>query len=261
MNSGKKFDVVLMNPPYANGMHLKFLDKINGLGDNIVSIQPTTWLSKNYINKEQYLKYKEKINNVFSIEELDHRQLNDLFNTVNGIEKIGIYVLNKNGNMDLFKYGFDNEIEYNIRKKINIKENSNVDLIRGNNNFRYIKRTDKTAKNENSKVKENEILIYTWHGGKNCYDAVIVPTELYDKKGSLAIKFNSSEEITNFKNSLKTDFMNWYFENVIVAGEYKIINYLFRLKDYSKPVTNETFYNIFNFTKGEMEYIENEYTK
>ena len=39
-NNNKKFDVVLMNPPYNRSMHLKFLEKTIQIGDNVISIQP-----------------------------------------------------------------------------------------------------------------------------------------------------------------------------------------------------------------------------
>ena len=43
-NGGKKIDICLMNPPYDNGLHLKFLKKISEISNKIVSIQPCNWL-------------------------------------------------------------------------------------------------------------------------------------------------------------------------------------------------------------------------
>ena len=64
MNNGKKFDVVLMNPPYDRSMHLKFLEKTIEIADNVVSIQPTRWmlLVKFLLKEERY----EKFNIIFA---------------------------------------------------------------------------------------------------------------------------------------------------------------------------------------------------
>ena len=45
-NNNKKFDVVLMNPPYDKGLHIKFLKKVSKISNKIISIQPITWLQK-----------------------------------------------------------------------------------------------------------------------------------------------------------------------------------------------------------------------
>ena len=39
-----KFDICLMNPPYYRSTHLKFLEKVIKISDNVISIQPTRWL-------------------------------------------------------------------------------------------------------------------------------------------------------------------------------------------------------------------------
>ena len=51
--------------------------------------------------------------------------------------------------------------------------------------------------------------------------------------------------------------MEYYFENIIIPNDGKFINCMFLLKDYSKPVTDETFYKIFNLTDEEINIIKN----
>ena len=46
MNSGKKFDVVLMNPPYDNKLHEKFLMKVFEISKEGISIQPAVFMNK-----------------------------------------------------------------------------------------------------------------------------------------------------------------------------------------------------------------------
>ena len=56
-NNSKKIDVILMNPPYDNKLHVKFLKHVCELGNNIISIQPAGWLIR---------LYKKTLNNVDS---------------------------------------------------------------------------------------------------------------------------------------------------------------------------------------------------
>ena len=53
--------------------------------------------------------------------------------------------------------------------------------------------------------------------------------------------------------------MDWYYKNIVEPGENKIKVTMFRLKDYNKPITNETFYKIFNLNTEEIKFIENTY--
>ena len=50
MPKGKRADILIMNPPYAGNLHLKFLDKTIEISKNVISIQPDVWLNKSKIN-------------------------------------------------------------------------------------------------------------------------------------------------------------------------------------------------------------------
>lgn len=247
-NNGKKFDIVLMNPPYAGNAHLKFLDKVINISNTVISIQPDVWLNKSKIHTK-FGKYREKLNNkVVNIEHIDHDTTRRLFNTGNAIQSTGIFLLSndeKVKKIDLIKYNFEDD--YELFNKINIYDNDNIITFN-----KCVKYTDKF---EN--IKEKYIIpIFSWHGGKDCYDAVVMPIERAKKKLSMYLVFNSENEINNFKESLKTKFMYWYYWNIVKQGEDKIKVTMFRLKDYSKPITNEDFYNIFNLSKQEIDIIE-----
>ena len=63
-NNGRKFDIVLMNPPYSGSLHLKFLDKVIEIADNVVSVQPATFLinTRNFGKAiSEYVPLKNKI--------------------------------------------------------------------------------------------------------------------------------------------------------------------------------------------------------
>ena len=64
MNNGKKFSVIIQNPPYAGSLHLKFLEKCIEIGEKVVSIQPATFLintRKDGKAKTQYILLKNKL--------------------------------------------------------------------------------------------------------------------------------------------------------------------------------------------------------
>lgn len=58
-NNGKKFDVVLMNPPYDNGLCNRFLEKVFSIANKIVTVQPLSWL----ISKKQRISITKQVNN------------------------------------------------------------------------------------------------------------------------------------------------------------------------------------------------------
>ena len=64
MNNGKKFSVIIQNPPYAGSLHLKFLEKCIEIGEKVVSVQPATFLintRKDGKAKTQYIPLKNKL--------------------------------------------------------------------------------------------------------------------------------------------------------------------------------------------------------
>lgn len=258
-NGKKKFDILISNPPFdgKSGIHLKFLEKYKNIANKSIVISPDQWLKISNINRP-FGKYRKILNGyIQKIEHIKHEDANKAFGLANGIESLGIYVCNQNSTLNLESYGFTNEDHENLYNKINISRN-NKELLtfnscKYNDEYGYLKYS-----NHPMKRQDYDIAVYTWHGADNCYDAVIMDkTREQSKKGvSFTLRFKSNNELNNFKNSLKTKFMEWYYWNFIVPGDCKLMNYMFRLKTYDKPVTNETFYKIFNLNKNEIKIIE-----
>ena len=66
--TGKKFDIVLMNPPYDNGLHADFLEKILKISNSVITVQPTNWL----VGKKQNKRITSLIDNCYvNIENID----------------------------------------------------------------------------------------------------------------------------------------------------------------------------------------------
>lgn len=249
MNDGKKFDIILMNPPYANKLHEKFLIKCLDISERGVSIQPAVWINKANKNRKSFKNIIDKCNGrMKEINIISHREMNNYFGTGNSLQEGGIFYWDVKGDLDLNNFGYTNELEKSLFEKTNIDSNEEMQLLR--------KGGHKYVNGKEYEVKDNEVPVYQWHGGDNCYDAVVVPKELWKKKATLLLTFDTKEEADNFRTSLKTKFADWFFYNYVVPGDYKILTYMYRMKDYTKPWTDERYYKTFNLTKDEIKIIE-----
>lgn len=229
-----KFDVAIMNPPYDKNLHLKVIEKIIPVADTVVNISPSTWAAKHNINQPKG-KYREIFKN--KIEDfifIPHRQMNDIFGLGNAIEDGAIITFKDGGKFDIMNYGFSSDIEKSVFMKI--KTVGNKDLL-------SLRQTGIGTKK--IEISNNAVALYTWHSGNNCYDALIKTNHKDIDNG---ICFSSLIEKTNFLNSLKTTFMNWFHKAFIVPGDNKITNYMFIMKDYTQPWTNKRFCDFFNIT-------------
>ena len=101
-----KFDICLMNPPYARSLHLKFLERVIKISDNVISIQPIRWLEDKvgkYKKNSDYNKYKERIAKY--IKDLEIIKLEEAENKFCACfsNDLGIYLCDKNGGYDIDK--------------------------------------------------------------------------------------------------------------------------------------------------------------
>lgn len=260
MPKGKKFDILISNPPFdgKSNIHLQFMEKYKEISNISIVISPDQWLKISNINRP-FGKYRNIFNGyIKDIEHISHRESNDIFNLSNGIESLAIYILEKNNSFNLKSYGFKNKHYESLFNKIIISKNNKQILTfnacKYNDEYGYLKYI-----NHPMVRQDFDVPVYTWHGGENCYNAVIMSEEREktSKGVSFTLRFKSAEEVKHFKDSLNTKFMNWYYWNFIFTGYFKLMNYMFRLKDYSKPVTDETFYKLFDLNEDEIKIIEN----
>ena len=253
-----KFDCIIMNPPYDGQLHLKIFEEASkhlSKGGVCVSLSPTPWLAKFNVNRPM-AKYRKVFNGkIKHIEAIDHATANAMFDTGNAIEELGIYVVKNDDSapIDLMKYGFNNDAEKSLYDKINMM-NPKAGVI----TYNKCKYNDKygmvSSKHANAIRKQFDVPIYTWHGGKTCKEAVLMLDS--KKKVSMVLYFNSQVEHDNFIDSLDTTFMNWYYHTFVVPGDCKIINYMFRMSDYTQPWDDARFYNFFNITPEEQKVID-----
>ena len=239
-NGGKKFDVILMNPPFNHFLGDSFLNKVLDIANIIISIQPESYLFK---GKNGNIKIKEKLSKGYTeIENIDA----NLFFDACFQSKIGIILHDYNKKdkiiidkkiiktLDNIKIFFDDNliIEFNNIISSLIKENNAFNKWKGTPGSyypdRFIKIEDedqnawvvqcahlrghvdpklKDGKAEDfyTMIPRNEKLINDQFIGQ--YKDLI---KLRDNKGKLKLqyyfKFNSKEEAYNFINYIKTDF-------------------------------------------------------
>ena len=61
MPKGSKFSICIANPPYNNGLHEKFLEKFLDISEQVISIQPASWL----LTKKKNKKICDKLDKVY----------------------------------------------------------------------------------------------------------------------------------------------------------------------------------------------------
>ena len=264
-----KFDIVLMNPPYYRSTHLKFLEKVIRISDNVISIQPTRWLEEKvgrYKKNSAYNKYKESIAKyIKDLEIITAEEAEKKFNAAFTFN-IGIYLCNKNGGYDIDKLTSNDivnkvfeKMDDNINDHIEFSEPKNsivVSLITGGNNGRnkvidlYFQNSDydRYIYDADGKRLDNG-LTFKQNREKTAWGNVKVRGEQTN------IKFNNLDECINFFNYTRTYLFRYIF-NQITSDVQVQAKFLPFMKDYSRPWTNKRLYNYFNITNKEQKHIE-----
>ncbi len=269
-NNGKKFDIVLMNPPYAGSTHLKFLEKVIKITDNVVSIQPCRWLQDplvQYKKSTNYKKYEESISkHIKELEIFDANESTKYFGA-NFTMKVAIYNID-NGKYDIYKnYKYNKDgLDYSFIKSI-------IEQIVKDNNYKkqIIKRYNKDLHNfipinwmtgENIERCKPTCCIKEWAKAyKNGEDYE------YDKKhksgvargkieNDSCVVFDTLEEAQNcFDSFTKSKFTRFYM-SIITTDIHIYQEYMPWMENYRKPWTDKRFYNHFNINNDQQKIIE-----
>ena len=264
-----KFDICLMNPPYYRSTHLKFLEKVIKISDNVISIQPIRWLEEKvgrYKKNSAYNKYKESIAKyIKDLEIITAEEAEKKFNAAFTFN-IGIYLCNKNGGYDIDKLTSNDivnkvfeKMDDNINDHIEFSEPKNsivVSLITGGNNGRnkvidlYFQNSDydRYIYDADGKRLDNGLTMKQ-NREKTAWGNVKVRREQTN------IKFNNVDECINFFNYTRTYLFRYIF-NQITSDVHVQAKFLPFMKDYSRPWTNKRLYNYFNITNKEQKHIE-----
>lgn len=242
-NGGKKFDVVLMNPPYDKTLHIKFLEKVSNISNNIISVQPLDWIFK---EKHEDIKHK-----IHDVELIPGDEFRKIFNIQSN--KGGIIILNDNGGFDI--NSLQQEFPYKKiieNTRITFKD---VNVLNYDENGIFVPLKLMTAewdKNKDFIVDKLGILV----DGKTT-DGIYYKDKRNRNKNRPCggIYFDTLEEAQNFVNYTKTDFFVKLVNFTHVSSRYLLKHYPFL--NYKEKWTDEKLYKVFNLTGEEIQQIKN----
>ena len=224
MNQGKKFDVILSNPPYnlANKMLAKYFE----IGSEICTVQPSTWL----LGKQQK---KDIVKHVDTWDYSDIESINgiEFFDaTINGVMAIQMFKendpINHNRRYILFdgkKYDKCNEISRNSNDELLMKFKSIVKPLYLKDNLQmHIKRIPNSHVFGNAPVEYNpddnwwifRITRFSVQGSitsKNMLEPYKFKDIKNKKEGKniflkYYIPFTNQQTVMNLINYIQTDF-------------------------------------------------------
>ena len=84
---GMKFDAIVANPPYCAGLHLKILQDLMPLSDNIVCIHPASWLQFPTRQRPAFMNGR-----IGDFQIIDRKEANDMFDIDGGDIVISTFV-------------------------------------------------------------------------------------------------------------------------------------------------------------------------
>lgn len=226
MNNGKKFDIVLMNPPYGDRiknepLHFKFVEKCNKIVNKQITVMPFKLINA---TSDRDKIWKEKFSqHLISVQEEDSKQFKDT-----GMPNVGIYYWDNNynenninikyidGNSQNVKSLLDisniNEIEQNIFKLLD----NNDELIKFNLKIRSPKGTPIEERNK-EKIKlcerfsKKDIYKNKWF--------LSVGAVGWGKNGT----FITSKNVGNIYNNFN-DILNNWINNDLTTIKYIVLN-------------------------------------
>ena len=278
-NGGKKFDIVLMNPPYDRSMHLKFLEKVTKISNNIISIQPLTWLQDIYASENKNSNFN-KVKNL-GISNIDFcGKLSDLFTSTNhATYDIGIITIDNKKTIDLSEelnkhielypgQLIDSDLIKEIKEKMiaYCKEGNSVEAhiksgkIDENTNYCIV--IPRLVGNPGEKI-DRLFWKKSLRWGRIFYKGKSEGKSVSEYKKKLSnvtnysnfdyLEFKTEEEANNWIDSQSTDF-NRFCMIICSVDSHRHCKYV-PFMDYSKKWTNKDFYKYFNISEKSQEKI------
>lgn len=245
----KKFDAVIMNPPYDRNLHLKILETVISYAEKVVNISPVRWLQDPfapYSTRSDYCKFEDSISKkIESLDVIPADKARELFDA-NMAMNLGIYVCGNGG----YNYNHNDPLITKIVKKI--LENS----WRPYNQKEFYKRNCVQLKP------------YVINVGAINGDVHIIMSKNYEHQITVGLsakatvfnggsgidathfEFNTEEERKNFWACYNHKFMLW------IISLWKVDPRIYANKipyfaDYSHPWDYADFFHWFDLTEEE----------
>lgn len=251
-----KFDVAIMNPPYDGNLHLKILEKVIPIANNVVNISPSNCYSCNRLKFStdipMYDTFKESVfKHCTAVDIMKGDVASKIFNIAQGTD-LGISVYSKdytdiNYVSDKFVIYNNKELEKSLCKKFLKKcELSHWKTFLGEGDF--ILNTSHVHGHVGNKDFTNLLCMrYT--------DALKVK-KTADVR-SCQFRFRTENERKNFfdayMNSKCIHWWNLQWKNQIIL----VLKYIPYMSDYTQPWTDKRFCEYFGITG----YIDDEHAE
>ena len=277
-NGNKRFSVSIQNPPYDKSMHLKFLEKLIEISDDVISIQPVRWINDpnaKHNTKSALNKYENSIaKHIKSLELIPDKEAEQIFGAAFTMD-LGIYHCNKEGGYDYKKMSedriFDDVISKmtdTVKNHLEFSEPKNaivVSLITGGNNGRKSHLIDlfftfnkywetnegyKTVIYDEEGKRLDNGLTFRQNREKTAWGNVKVRGEQTN------IKFKNVQECINFFEYTRLDLFRYMYNKSVVDVHVHPERLPF-MDDYSKKWTNKMLYDYFDINEEDRKYISN----
>lgn len=242
-----------MNPPYNKGLHIKILKEVQKFSNNIISLQPITFIQKSILFGE-----KREINNLFIAEKIPMNDCSKFFN-INIRQDLGIF-------SSFCKKDCDEIIDnFNLLSKIK-------NTIINNNLLNSLLYNESSLNSSTFSIKVGYGVTVAGHSGegKACYRICSFNKNTAFNKEisghSKFINFNSENERNVAFNAYNLTLMRFIYKEFGFGGIPE--NYIFSFKNihwkgmsgtidgFNNRITNDMLYEYFNISLEERKYIE-----
>lgn len=277
-----KFDICLMNPPYGtkgDTIANKMFNRVNEISDNVVSIQPSAFITKD--KSTRTVLEEKKTLDIFNKFGAFIEIINEKIFDADLQQELAIIYISKNGSSTItFKNKFGTSV-YNNASEINKYNNDNIinkfyTVIKSlSDNDSVYKRIIVTDPRD-----EKSMRLKTQDEGRKYYVTIsylrgnigtddmetFIPRDTVPKKegrGRCYINFSSKNAARNFINYLKSDFARmslWFIKNdTALAYNTKLVPWFdFSDKHFSKTPKeiDDYLFSKFEISKDVREKIE-----
>lgn len=254
----KKFDVVIMNPPYDRNLHLKILETVIPCAEKVINISPVRWLQDPfapYLSRSDYNKFEESVSkHIKDLEIIPAKEASELFQEASFTMNLGIYTCDSEGGR---KYRHDDPLVNKIVEKT---------MESSWKQFTYLK---------NYQLPQKQyVMNVSGFGGSATMGFDYVTCKTYKSQlrapapkltshnacNAYLFSFDSEIERIHFFSCYLTKFMRWMYrlwKSDVNIGAEKVPYF----GDYKSPWTNEKFKEYFGITDEEWTRIEQEMTE
>ena len=230
-NNGKRFSVILINPPYgmagSSTLHLQFVDKLLDICDKQIDIMPFGFV---LIHRKKQDEFKEKFSKyLVSVNEEDKKLFGDIT-----IGSVAIYYFDKNKNKDIIKLSFLNGERKEIKSLLDINtfenniENKIYELISSKGTqqgFTFIGLNGGENENNKSIIKKYNIIKEYFDNHNTC--AILIVSNANGKMNGKYMSskigqiFTSYNDFYNFARDIKPQHNILAFNNKKAAENCK----------------------------------------